>query len=65
MDESHVYHHNDAAPRIDVKVERNSRGYNYEAKVSGASSVDEAMSFLGEAERALKSRYGGQEKPQE
>jgi hypothetical protein len=65
MDEQHVYHHNDSTPRIDMKVERNSRGYNYEAKVAGAASVDEAMKLLGEAETALKKRYGTQEKAEE
>ena len=65
MDESHVYHHNDATPRIDMKVERNSRGFNYEAKVAGAASVEDAMRMLVEAETALKKRYGVQEKAEE
>lgn len=59
--QQHVYHHNDATPRIDMKVERNSRGFNYEAKVAGATSVEQAIGLLGEAETALRKRYGVQE----
>ena len=63
--EQHVYQHNDATARVSMKVERNSRGYNYEAGVSGATSVDEAMRLLTEAEGALKKRYGTPDKPEE
>jgi hypothetical protein len=65
MDEQHVYHHNDATPRIDMKVERNSRGYNFEAKVAGAASVDEAMALIEKATSALQARYGKPETAQE
>ena len=63
--EQHVYQHSDATLRINLKVERNSKGYNWETGVTGATSVDEAMRVLAEAEGALKKRYGAPDKPEE
>ena len=61
MEEQHVYHHNDSdGARINVKVEKNSRGFNYEATVTGAKSVDEAMSLLKEAESRLKAEFASE-----
>ena len=61
MEEQHVYHHNDSdGARINVKVEKNSRGFNYEATVTGASSVEEAMSLLKEAESRLKAEFASE-----
>lgn len=58
--EQHIYHHSDGdGPRITVKVERNSRGFNYEAAVSGARTVDEALALLRDAEAKLQAAYGG------
>lgn len=58
MDDQHIYHHydNDGA-RISVKVEKNSRGFNYEASVSGAKTVDEAIALLGDAQKKLEAAY--------
>lgn len=59
MEPQHIYHHSDSdGPRINVKVERNSRGFNYEATVTGAKSVEEAMALLKEAEAQLTAAYG-------
>jgi len=59
MNEQHVYHHSDLdGPRISVKVERNSRGYNWEASVSGARDAAEAISLLREAEEKLRESWG-------
>lgn len=59
MEEQHVYHHNDNdGPRINVKVEKNSRGFNYEAGVQGCSTVEEAMALLRDAEAQLANAYG-------
>jgi hypothetical protein len=57
--EQHIYHHydNDAA-RVTVKVERNSKGYHWEAAVSGAKTVDEAIALLKDAEAKLKANFG-------
>jgi hypothetical protein len=55
----HVYHHNDNdGPKVNVKAEKNSKGYNWEATVTGARSVDEALDMLQEAETGLKAMYG-------
>ena len=59
MDEQHVYHHydNDGA-RINVKVEKNTKGFNYEATVTGAKTVEEAVALLKEAQRKLHLEFG-------
>lgn len=59
MEEQHIYHHNDfEGPRINVKAERNTKGYNYEATVTGAKTVEEAMAILNEAIAKLEAQYG-------
>lgn len=51
----HVYHHYDSpTPKISVEVERNSRGYNYKAGISGCRSVAEAISILRETIRQVQ-----------
>ena len=56
--EQHIYHHSDSdGVRVNVKVERNSRGFNYEATITGAKTVDEAMSTLKDAEGKLRDTY--------
>jgi hypothetical protein len=58
LDEQHVYHHYDNdGPRVSVKAEKNSKGFNYEAHVQGAKTVDEAMALLNEAVAKLKAAY--------
>jgi hypothetical protein len=61
MDESHVYHHtvNDG-PKINVKVEKNSRGYNFEVSVNGATNIDEALALVKEAEAKLKAEFAAE-----
>lgn len=55
----HVYHHTVSdGPRINVKVEKNSRGYNFEVTVTGAASVDEALALVADAEKRLAAQYG-------
>jgi hypothetical protein len=54
-----VFHHSDPSPaKVTVSVEKNTKGYNWSASVSGAASVDEAMKMLTEAESALRKKYG-------
>lgn len=61
MDDQHVYHHSDSdGARVYVKVERNTKGFNYEASVTGAKTVDEAMAMLQDAEAKLRAVYGPQ-----
>lgn len=58
-DDQHVYHHNiESGPRIYVKVEKNTKGFNYEATVSNAISVDEAMTMLKDAQAKLEAEFG-------
>jgi len=57
--EQHVYNHYDKQGiTLNVKVERNTKGYNFEVTVIGASSVDEAMALVKEATEKLKVEYG-------
>ena len=59
MEEQHIYHHSDnEGPRVNVKVEKNSRGFNYEASVQGCKDVDEALALLKDAEQKLRAEYG-------
>lgn len=58
MEDQNVYHHYPDEPRINVKIEKNSRGYNYEATVTGAKSGDEALALLAEIDAKLKAAYG-------
>lgn len=59
MEEQHIYHHNDSdGIRIYVKVEKNTKGFNYEATVTGAKTVDEAVATLKSAQGALEAQYG-------
>ena len=63
----HVYHHYDEqpAPRpiVHMKVERNSRGYNYSASIEGAGSVEEAKSLLDKAMGTLAADYAPELQP--
>jgi len=61
----HVHTWADQGPKIDIKAERNSRGYNWEIKVSGAKSTDEAIAMLAEADAKLKAKFAPDEKPAE
>lgn len=57
----HIYHHSDSdGVRINVKVEKNSRGYNYEATVTGAKTVEEAVTILKTAQEQLDKIYGSE-----
>jgi len=56
-DEQHIYHHNDGVLKVSMKVERNSRGVNWEVSVSNSSSVDECLAVLEDAEKKLRSKY--------
>jgi len=58
MDDQHIYHHyGEDKPKINVKAEKNSRGTNYEATVTGASSPDEAIALLEETMTKLAAKY--------
>lgn len=57
--EEHVYHHlDDAGPRVNVKLEKNSRGFNWEVTVLGAKSIEHAAAMLAEAEAKMTELYG-------
>jgi hypothetical protein len=55
----HVYHHNDSdGLRVNMSIEKNSRGYNYSVTVVGAKTVEEGLAVIKEAEEKLKEEYG-------
>lgn len=54
-----IYHHSDSdGPRVAVKVEKNSKGYNWECSVSGVKTVVEAIAMLQDAEQKMSETYG-------
>lgn len=55
MEEQHIYHHYDNdGVRISMKAEKNTKGYNFECSVTGASTVHEAILTLLDANKELK-----------
>ncbi len=44
-------------PTIGVKVERHSRGINYEVSIQNASSLTQALGILDEALKTLDQRF--------
>jgi len=59
-DETHVIKVEDKTPEISLKVEKNSRGYNFEAKVVVRGSLDDAHQLLRDAISKLRLEYGGE-----
>jgi hypothetical protein len=54
-----VHHHRaDDGPRVNVSVEKNSKGYNWSATVTGAANVQEAINLVADAEEGLKHQFG-------
>lgn len=58
--EAHIYHHrDDDGPRINVAVEKNSKGYNWTVTVTSARDLDQALRIIGDAEQRLRDHFGG------
>ena len=55
----HVYYHLDNVPKINLKLEKNSRGCNWEITILNCKSADEAMAMLKDAEAKMAASYGG------
>jgi hypothetical protein len=59
LNEQHIYHHSDSdGVRLNVKIEKNTKGFNYEATVSGAETVDQALTYLNALQAKLEEKYG-------
>lgn len=43
--------------RLNVKLEKNSKGFNYEVTVTSAASVEEAIALLKEAKEKLEQEF--------
>jgi len=56
--EQHLYHHNDGRIKINVSIERNTKGYNWSIDVSNAATVDEAIAQLEDGRAKLAALYG-------
>ncbi len=55
----HVYHHYDVSgTRVNLKLIRNTKGYNWEITVTEAASVDEGLARLREADQKLRAEFG-------
>lgn len=58
-DGQHVFNHSDySEPKVNVKVEKNSKGYNWEVTVVGCENVDQALMMINEAETKLWQMFG-------
>lgn len=58
MEELQIYHISGGSPDpIKIKVEKNSKGYNWEVSVAGAN-IDEILAKIGDANAKLKAAYG-------
>ena len=60
-DEQHVFYHHEKAeylPVVSVTIEKNTKGFNYSASVSGCATVEQAMQLLNDAADKLAARYG-------
>jgi len=58
---SYVIHkHEDNGPKVNLKVEKNTKGYNWEATITNAKSVEEAIAMVREAESKLKLQFGAE-----
>lgn len=63
LPDQHIYYHTDpASPRVNVKAERNSKGWNYEATITGAESPEEALRLLRATIAELEKEYGASAK---
>ena len=59
LPDQHIYHHYDSdGIRIALKVEKNTKGFNYEASITGAKSPEEAIVTLKAAQGLLEATYG-------
>lgn len=57
--DQHVYHHSASdGPRINVEVEKNTKGFNYKATVIGALTVEDALRFAKDAIAKLQAEFG-------
>lgn len=57
---TYVHHDNINGVIVNMKVEKNSKGYNWEVGVSNANSVAQALEVLKDAEEKMKAIYGSQ-----
>lgn len=56
--EIHHYHHEDDKTRVNVSFEKNTKGYNFSATVTGAKTIEEAMAMLVAARDQLEQQFG-------
>lgn len=52
------YHLSELPPRVNVKIEKNSRGYNWEVTILNAPTPDCAIEMLEDAKAKMASLYG-------
>jgi len=54
--EQHIFHHSEGI-KLNLSVEKNSRGYNYSATVTNSATVEEAMTVLKDAVSRLRKEF--------
>lgn len=61
-EDQHVYHHNEPVEmRLNVVVEKNTKGYNYSVTVVNASCTEEALEVIDDTINSLAAQYGAEE----
>jgi hypothetical protein len=59
MNEQHIYTHSEpTTPKVNLSVEKNTKGYNWSVTVVGAASVEEALLLLAEAQAVMTAQFG-------
>lgn len=58
MEEQHVYHQNDDRPRFSTKVERNTKGFNWEVGVSNCTDPEECVKLTRQVAGSMARVYG-------
>ena len=46
--------------KLNVKLEKNSKGYNWEITVTNADNIQDAMNVIQETDQILRHEYGEQ-----
>ncbi len=60
-EEQIIKHVTETHPTISVTATKNTKGYNYEASVHDAPSVEEALRLLNDAMTRLSNVYGARD----
>lgn len=58
LDHHLFYHFAELPPRVNLHIEKNSRGINWEVTILNATSTEEGIKLLEEARQKMAELYG-------